>query len=107
MNFNSLVWYSSLDIGNEKNNYVANFLKKSCEIINEEINSEIKEKSLPFTFNIDFAHIEKGEEGVQSLLKKFKSINDTLFTNGHSNNKYNHPIINDLKKRKFFFFLKI
>lgn len=104
MNFNSLVWYSSLDIGNEKNNYVANFLKKSCEIINEEINIEIKEKSLPFTFNIDFAHIEKGEEGVQSLLKKFKSINDTLFTNGHSNNKYNHPIINDLKKRKFFFF---
>jgi hypothetical protein len=104
MNFNSLVWYSSLAIGDEKNSYVANFLKRSCEIINEEINDEIKEKNLPFTFNIDFAHVAKGEEGVQSLLEKFKSINDTVFTNGHSINKYNPSIINELKKRKFFFF---
>ena len=43
MNFNSLVWYSSLAIGDEKNSYVANFLKRSCEIINEEINRDIKE----------------------------------------------------------------
>ena len=104
MNFNSLVWYSSLAIGDEKNSYVANFLKRSCEIINEEINDEINEKNLPFTFNIDFAHVAKGEEGVQSLLEKFKSINDTVFTNGHSINKYNPSIINELKKRKFFFF---
>ena len=104
MNFNSLVWYSSLAIGDEKNSYVANFLKRSCEIINEEINKEIKEKNLPFTFNIDFSHVVKGEEGVQSLLEKFKSINDIVFTNGHSINKYNPSIINELKKRKFFFF---
>ena len=104
MNFNSLVWYSSLAIGDEKNSYVANFLKRSCEIINEEINEEIKEKNLPFTFSVDFSHIAKGEEGVQSLLEKFKSINDTVFTNGHSINKYNPLIINELKKRKFFFF---
>jgi hypothetical protein len=104
MNFNSLVWYSSLAIGDEKNSYVANFLKRSCEIINEEINEEIKEKKLPFTFNVDFSHVAKGEEGVQSLLEKFKSINDTVFTNGHSINKYNPSIINELKKRKFFFF---
>ena len=104
MNFNSLVWYSSLAIGDEKNSYVANFLKRSCEIINEEINEEIKEKKLPFTFNVDFSHVAKGEEGVQSLLEKFKSINDTVFTNGHSINKYNPLIINELKKRKFFFF---
>lgn len=100
MNFNSLVWYSSLAIRDEKNSYVANFLKRSCEIINE----EIKEKKLPFTFNVDFQHVAKGEEGVQSLLAKFKSINDTVFTNGHSINKYNPLIINELKKRKFFFF---
>ena len=104
MNFNSLVWYSSLAIGDEKNSYVANFLKRSCEIINEEINKEIKEKNLPFTFNIDFSHVVKGEEGVQNLLEKFKSINDIVFTNGHSINKYNPSIINELKKRKFFFF---
>ena len=104
MNFNSLVWYSSLAIGDEKNSYVANFLKRSCEIINEEINEEIKEKKLPFTFNVDFSHVAKGEEGVQSLLEKFKSINDIVFTNGHSINKYNPSIINELKKRKFFFF---
>ena len=104
MNFNSLVWYSSLAIGDEKNSYVANFLKRSCEIINEEINDEIKEKNLPFIFNVNFAHVAKGEEGVQSLVEKFKSISDTVFTNGHSINKYNPSIINELKKRKFFFF---
>jgi hypothetical protein len=104
MNFNSLVWYSSLAIGDEKNSYVANFLKRSCEIINEEINDEIKEKNLPFIFNVNFAHVAKGEEGVQSLVEKFKSISDTVFTNGHSINKYNASIINELKKRKFFFF---
>ena len=42
MNFNSLVWYSSLAIGDEKNNYVADFLNRSCELINEEINEEIE-----------------------------------------------------------------
>ena len=99
MNFNSLVWYSSLAIGDEKNSYVANFLKKSCEIINEEINDEIKEKNLPFIFNVNFAHVAKGEEGVRSLVEKFKSISDTVFTNGHSINKYNPSIINELKKK--------
>ena len=44
MNFNSLVWYSSLAIGDEKNSYVADFLNRSCELLNEEINQEIKEK---------------------------------------------------------------
>ena len=29
MNFNSLVWYSSLAIGDEKNTYVADFLNRS------------------------------------------------------------------------------
>ena len=104
MNFNSLVWYSSLAIGDEKNNYVAEFLNKSCNILNEEISEEIKEKNLPFTFNIDFAHVVKGEEGVQALSNKLKNIGDTVFTNGHSINKYNPSIINQLKERKFFFF---
>ena len=42
MNFNSLVWYSSLAIGDEKNNYVADFLNRSCDLINEEINEKAK-----------------------------------------------------------------
>ena len=67
MNFNSLVWYSSLAIGDEKNSYVADFLNRSCELINEEINEEIKEKKLPINFKIDFLHIPKGEEGVGVL----------------------------------------
>ena len=46
MNFNSLVWYSSLAIGDEKNSYVANFLNKSCDLLNEEINEEIKDKKI-------------------------------------------------------------
>ena len=70
MNFNSLVWYSSLAIGDEKNSYVADFLNRSCELINEEINEEIKEKKLPINFKIDFLHIQKGEEGVGVLNNK-------------------------------------
>ena len=41
MNYKSLVWYSSLAIGEEKNNFVASFLKQSCKLLNEEINEEI------------------------------------------------------------------
>ena len=72
MNFNSLVWYSSLAIGEEKNSYVADFLNRSCELLNEEINEEIKEKKLPINFKIDFLHIPKGEEGVDLLNNKLK-----------------------------------
>ena len=70
MNFNSLVWYSSLAIGDEKNSYVADFLNRSCELLNEEINLEIKEKKLPINFKINFLHILKGEKGASLLNKK-------------------------------------
>ncbi len=104
MNFNSLVWYSSLAIGDEKNSYVADFLNKSCEIINEEINEEIKEKKLPINFKIDFLHIPKGEEGVGLLNNKLKSYTNPVFTNGHSIPKYNPSIIENLKDKSFFYF---
>ena len=70
MNFNSLVWYSSLAIGDEKNSYVADFLNRSCELLNEEINQEIKEKKLPINFKINFLYIRKGEEGASLINKK-------------------------------------
>lgn len=104
MNFNSLVWYSSLAIGEEKNKYVADFLNKSCEIINEEINEEIKEKKLPFNFKIDFLHIAKGEEGVDQLNNKFQNYGNTFFTNGHSIPKFNPLIIDNIKDKNFFYF---
>ena len=104
MNFKSLVWYSSLAIGEEKNNYVANFLNRSCELLNEEINEEIKEKKLPINFKIDFLHIPKGEEGVSLLNNKLKSYTNPLFTNGHSIPKYNPLIIESIKDKSFFYF---
>ena len=104
MNFNSLVWYSSLAIGDEKNSYVADFLNRSCELINEEINDEIKEKKLPINFKIDFLHIPKGEEGVSLLNNKLKSYTNPVFTNGHSIPKYNPSIIENIKDKSFFYF---
>jgi hypothetical protein len=104
MNFNSLVWYSSLAIGDEKNSYVADFLNRSCELINEEINEEIKEKKLPFNFKIDFLHIPKGEEGVGLLNNKLKSYINPVFTNGHSIPKYNPSIVENIKDKSFFYF---
>jgi hypothetical protein len=107
MNFNSLVWYSSLAIGDEKNSYVADFLNRSCELINEEINEEIKEKKLPINFKIDFLHIPKGEEGVGLLNNKLTSYTNPVFTNGHSIPKYNPSIIENIKIKVFFIFLKM
>ena len=104
MNFNSLVWYSSLAIGDEKNSYVADFLNRSCELINEEINEEIKEKKLPINFKIDFLHIPKGEEGVNQLNDKLKNYTNPIFTNGHSIPKYNPLIIDSIKDKSFFYF---
>ena len=104
MNFNSLVWYSSLAIGDEKNSYVADFLNKSCELINEEINEEIKEKKLPINFKIDFLHIPKGEEGIDVLNKKLTNYTNPVFTNGHSIPKYNPSIVENIKDKSFFYF---
>ncbi len=104
MNFNSLVWYSSLAIGDEKNSYVADFLNRSCELINEEINEEIKEKKLPFNFKIDFLHIPKGEDGVGLLNNKLTSYTNPVFTNGHSIPKYNPSIVENIKDKSFFYF---
>ena len=104
MNFNSLVWYSSLAIGDEKNSYVADFLNRSCELLNEEINEEIKEKKLPINFKIDFLHIPKGEEGVDVLNNKLTSYTNPVFTNGHSIPKYNPSIVENIKDKSFFYF---
>jgi hypothetical protein len=104
MNFNSLVWYSSLAIGDEKNSYVADFLNRSCELINEEINEEIKEKKIPINFKIDFLHIPKGEEGVSLLNNKVTSYTNPIFINGHSIPKYNPSIIENIKDKSFFYF---
>ena len=104
MNLNSLVWYSSLAIGEEKNSYVADFLNRSCELLNEEINEEIKEKKLPINFKIDFLHIPKGEEGVSLLNNKLVSYTNPIFTNGHSIPKYNPSIIESIKDKSFFYF---
>ena len=107
MNFNSLVWYSSLAIGDEKNSYVADFLNRSCELLNEEINEEIKEKKLPINFKIDFLHIPKGEEGVSLLNNKLTSYTNPVFTNGHSITKYNPSIVENIKIKVFFIFPKM
>jgi len=104
MNFNSLAWYSSLAIGDKKNSYVADFLNKSCELINEEINEEIKEKKLPINFKIDFLHIPKGEKGVSLLNNKLTSYTNPVFTNGHSIPKYNPSIVENIKDQSFFYF---
>jgi len=104
MNFNSLVWYSSLAIGDEKNSYVADFLNRCCELLNEEINEEIKEKKLPINFKIDFLHIPKGEEGVGVLNNKLTSYINPVFTNGHSIPKYNPSIVENIKDKSFFYF---
>ena len=104
MNYKSLVWYSSLAIGDEKNNYVANFLKQSCELINQEIDEEIKQKKIPFSFSIDFLHIQKGEDGLNQLSTKIDEIKDPIFTNGHSINKYNPAIIDKIKDKRFYYF---
>ena len=56
MNFNSLVWYSSLAIGDEKNSYVADFLNRSCELLNEEVNEEKIEKYVTTFINIFYRY---------------------------------------------------
>ncbi|MDC3158621.1 hypothetical protein OA524_02240, partial [Candidatus Pelagibacter sp.] len=95
---------SSLAIGDEKNSYVADFLNRSCELLNEEINEEIKEKKLPINFKIDFLHIPKGDEGVGLLNNKLTSYTNPVFTNGHSIPKYNPSIVENIKDKSFFYF---
>ena len=76
-----------------KINYVANFLSKSCEVINEEINEQDKKKKLPFTFNIDFLNIPKGEEGVKQLNDKLGSYSEPFLRTVIPIPKYNSLIL--------------
>ena len=59
MQFNCLIWYSNLALPSEDNEFVANFLSQACKVIQKEIDEVAGNK---YHLNLEFLHIEKGEE---------------------------------------------
>ena len=78
MNFCSLVWYSSLAIYQEKNKYVADFLQKSCQILNQEIKLVYTKNYTPFSFPlmVDRLREKLSTEKIEDKIKKMKLVLD-------------------------------
>ena len=101
MQFNCLIWYSNLALPSEDNEFVANFLGQACKVIQKEIDEVAGNK---YHLNLEFLHIEKGEEGLKQLFDKFSTLQDGFFTNAHSITKYNDKIITQVTDKRAFIF---
>ena len=74
MQYSCLIWYSNLALPPEDNEFVANFLKKGCEVIQKEISDVSKGR---YQLNLEFLHIDKGKEGINQLFNKFSNLAPT------------------------------
>ena len=90
MKCNSLIYYSDLALPQEDNDFVANFLREGSKIIEEDINKNSQEK---YKIEIDFLHVEKGDKGVNEIIKKLNSYDKLFFSNAHTIGKYNKEIL--------------
>ena len=101
MQYSCLIWYSNLALPPEDNEFVANFLKQGCEVIQKEISDISKGR---YQLNLEFLHIDKGEEGINQLFNKFSNLQDGFITNAHSIAKYNDQIVDKIVDKKAFLF---
>ncbi len=101
MKYNSLIYYSNLALPQEDNDFVANFLREGCKIIEKDINNNSKER---YQIEIEFLHIEKGEKGVNEIIKKLNSYNKFFFSHAHTISKYNKEILNKINQKDFLYF---
>ncbi len=101
MKCSSLIYYSNLALPQEDNDFVANFLREGCKIIEKDINENSEEK---YQIEIDFLHVEKGEKGVNEIIKKLNSYNKFFFSHAHTISKYNKEILNKINQKDFLYF---
>ena len=101
MKFNCLIWYSKLAMSPQDNDFVSSFLEQGCKILNDEINEKSKGR---YDLDINYLYIDKGEEGLKKLFKKFDTYNDIFSTHGHAISKYHKPILEHLANKKTFYF---
>ena len=75
-----LVWTSDLLLSEKKNSLIANFIEKSSQLIENEINSNggIGGKEV----FIQSKRVPREEEGVEEILKSLKENTDIIFLNG-------------------------
>jgi hypothetical protein len=101
MKYKVLTYYSNLALSQEDNDFVANFLESASKVIEQEINEKSGDK---YQLDIDFLHLEKGEEGLEPLFKKIESYDGFFITNGHVVLKHNKTILERIKDKDFFYF---
>ena len=101
MKYKVLTYYSDLAQTQENNDFVANFLKRASKVIEDEINEKSGDK---YQLDIDFLHLKKGEEGLESLFKKIESYDGFFVTNSHVVVNHNKTILERIKDKDFFYF---
>lgn len=80
-NIGFLVWSSDLAMGEDDNALIARFLRKTCSLVEAEINEAggIGGKKM----TIHYTRVPKGEEGINLVLSKLRETPDIVFANGH------------------------
>ncbi len=76
-----LVWSSDLALGEAGNTLIARFLRKTCKLVEAEINDAggIGGKKM----KIHYTRVPKGEEGIDRVLETLREEPDIAFANGH------------------------
>lgn len=79
-NIGFLVWSSDLALGEDDNALIARFLRKTCSLIEAEVNEAggIGGKKM----EIYYAHVPAGEEGLNRVLTTLRETPDIAFING-------------------------
>ncbi len=80
-NIGFLVWSSDLALGEDGNALIARFLRKTCSLVQTEINEAggIGGKKM----KIHYTRVPKGQEGIDRVLEKLWETPDIAFANGH------------------------
>ncbi len=96
--FNCIINYYKLDISDEYNDIVSNFLEKACDHISNEINQEYGSR---FNMDIDYIYIDKSDDGYKKLIEKYDNFDELFFTNGFPGNRDKE--LEYLAKKKYIY----
>lgn len=92
-NVGFLVWSSDLALGEDGNALIARFLRKTCSLIEAEINEAggIGGKKMA----IHYTRVPAGEDGIDRVLKTLRETPDIAFANGHTMLGSNQKLLNE------------
>ena len=101
-NIKFLLWGNDLNRGEDGNAFIAEFMKRACNLVELEINESGGIAGKPLS--IDYLRVPKGVEGLDKLFQHLKSSPDVLFLNYHTMDNLNQQILETLNLDSYIYF---